>query len=326
MDKEEGNIENKHTQEDLRIMQAWPLERKIRVTQTRIIEWYQHWEGQVYVSFSGGKDSTVLLDLARRIYPDLPAVFSDTGLEFPEIRKFVASIKNVERVVPEMRFDKVVSEYGYPIIGKKQARFIRDLKNDTGNNEVTKNMRITGLNKNGVMCPSMKLAKKWLYLKDAPFKISEQCCDITKKKPLKQYEKRTGRHPIVGTMCEESDMREKIWISSGCNAFDAKRPISTPMAFWTEQDVLHYLKDFNIPYCSVYGDIVEDDDGQLSTTGEHRTGCMFCMFGVQFDKEPNRFQRMKVTHPKQYEYCMKPVEDGGLGLSAVLDYIGIKYE
>lgn len=71
--------DNKYTSEDLKIMQSWPLERKIQVTQTRIIEWYQKNDGKVYVSFSGGKDSTVLLDLVRRIYPDVPAVF----YEFP---------------------------------------------------------------------------------------------------------------------------------------------------------------------------------------------------------------------------------------------------
>lgn len=61
-------------------MQAWPLDRKIQVSQTRIMEWYQHYNGQVYISFSGGKDSLVLLDLARRIYPDIKAVYIDTGL------------------------------------------------------------------------------------------------------------------------------------------------------------------------------------------------------------------------------------------------------
>ena len=304
-------------------MQAWTLERKIQVTQTRIIEWYQRWEGQVYIAFSGGKDSTVLLDLARRIYPDIPAVFSDTGLEFPEIRKFVATKENVERVTPEMQFNKVIQKYGYPVIGKKQARFIRDLRNEDGKNAATKNLRITGFNRNGVLCPSMKLSKKWLYLIDAPFDISEQCCDVMKKSPLAQYAKKTGRHPIIGTMCEESGVRKMAWVRQGCNVFDAKKPLSTPMAFWTEQDVLKYLKDFNIPYCSVYGDIEDDGNGNLHTTGEHRTGCMFCMFGAHLEKEPNRFQRMKATHPKQWEYCMKSVEDGGLGLEAVLDYIGV---
>lgn len=76
-------------------MQSWDLDRKIQVTTARIMEWYEHYNGLVYVAFSGGKDSTVLLDLVRRIYPDVPAVFCDTGLEFPEIRQFAMSVNIV---------------------------------------------------------------------------------------------------------------------------------------------------------------------------------------------------------------------------------------
>ena len=71
---------------ELRQMQSLPLELKILKTQLRIREWYEHWDGDVCVSFSGGKDSSVLLHLVRSMYPDVPAVFVDTGLEFPEIR------------------------------------------------------------------------------------------------------------------------------------------------------------------------------------------------------------------------------------------------
>ena len=98
------------------------------------------------------------------------------------------------------------------------------------------------------------------------------------------------------------------------------------MSFWTEQDVLRYLKEYDVPYASVYGDIVENEDGTLRTTGERRTGCVFCMFGVHLEDEPNRFQRLAVTHPKLYEYCMKPASEGGLGLAEVLDYVGVDYE
>ena len=131
----------------------------------------------------------------------------------------------------------------------------------------------------------------------------------------------------------------------GCNAFEGKRPRSAPLSFWTEQDILHYIKQYNVPYCHVYGDIrmkqkADTLDGQLNmidrigdytqedkleTTGCNRTGCMFCMFGCHLEKAPNRFQRMKITHPKQYAYCMKPVEEGGLGLDAVLSYLKIPH-
>ena len=98
------------------------------------------------------------------------------------------------------------------------------------------------------------------------------------------------------------------------------------MSFWTEQDVLTYLQRTNLPYCKeIYGDIIEQN-GKLKMSNMQRTGCMFCMFGCHLEKEPNRFQQMAITHPKQYDYCIKDVEDGGLGLGKVLDYIGVNYK
>jgi 3'-phosphoadenosine 5'-phosphosulfate sulfotransferase (PAPS reductase)/FAD synthetase len=108
----------------LKELQALPLERKIQITQTRIIEWYQHYDGNVCVSFSGGKDSTVLLHIARHIYPNIPAAFSNTGLEYPEIQRFVKSFDNVDIVTPSMNFGEVISTYGYPLIGKEVAEAI----------------------------------------------------------------------------------------------------------------------------------------------------------------------------------------------------------
>ena len=127
-------------------------------------------------------------------------------------------------------------------------------------------------------------------------------------------------------MACEGRTRKAVWLKNGCNAFDSKRPISQPMSFWTEQDVLRYIKDFNISYASVYGDIIKDEIGKYRTTGCHRTGCVFCGFGCHLEKEPNRLQRLKETHPKLWNYCMKPWDEGGLGMKEVLDYIGVKYE
>ncbi|HBB72362.1 MAG TPA: hypothetical protein DCZ71_07120 [Ruminococcus sp.] len=189
------------------------------------------------------------------------------------------------------------------------------------------------LDKNGNK--SQYNCEKWKFLLDALFRCSSECCSVMKKNPMKQYEKETGRMPIVATMACESRLRKEHWLIHGCNAFDAKRPRSQPMSFWTEQDVLEYIYTRKIPYASVYGDIFIGEDGKYHTTGAQRTGCMFCMFGCHLEKEPNRFQKLAETHPKIYDYCIgggaemdgvwQP-DNHGLGLGKVLGYIGVNYE
>lgn len=183
---------------------------------------------------------------------------------------------------------------------------------------------------------------RYSFFLDAPFNISAKCCNVMKKEPAHKYGKETGRKPITAQMASESRMRTQKWLQNGCNGFEMKSPISNPMAFWTEQDVLTYIYENKIPIASVYGQVVIDSkdseqlDGQMSvfdyglfdnerpllkTTGCDRTGCMFCAYGVHREASPNRFERMKETHPKQYEYIMKSIEDGGLNYKEVIDWI-----
>ena len=115
-----GNV---FTNEDLREMQGWSLDWKIKIAKEKIQEFYDAFDGNVYVSFSGGKDSTVLLDLVRQLYPDIPAVFSNTGLEYPEIRSFAKS-KGAITTRPKMSFVDVITKYGYPLISKEVANAI----------------------------------------------------------------------------------------------------------------------------------------------------------------------------------------------------------
>jgi len=316
----------KYTPERLKELQALPLERKVGFTVARIAEWYTHYEGNVYVSFSGGKDSTVLLHIARTLYPDIKAVYADTGLEYPEIKAFVKTFDNVDIVRPKKSFKQVLEEYGYPVISKEVAQRIAGARNGSECYKCKLGLIDSYKGKPNPYENSMFNYKKWQFLYDAPFKISPRCCDVIKKEPLKRYEREHNKSKsIVAVMATESLLRRTDWIRHGCNAFDAKRPQSKPMSFWTEQDVLQYIKLKNIPLCSVYGDIIETNDSKnrpkLVCTGYQRTGCMFCMFGVHCEKSPNRFQKMKQTHPQLWDYCINK-----LNLKQVLDYINVPYE
>ena len=375
------------TKAELRQMQSLPLEDKIEMTIQRIKGWYESWvrftiendetgkqrfvtmrckdyfdkpplkdgewisdqrDGQVYISFSGGKDSTVLLHIARQIYPEIEAVFVNTGLEYPEIQKFVKSFENVTILRPQMRFDGVIKKYGYPIIGKEVSMAIWYARKGS---KWAKNY-FDGLDGQG----NEHEFKKNIYVKYKPivsadFKISDKCCRVMKEYPLDVYAKKTQKKPITALMASESKKRETAWLQTGCNAFDGNKPMSKPMAFWTEQDVLQYIKQYNVPIASVYGDIVYEQEPEqtriedfgvngcgtdrLCTTGCKRTGCIFCAFGAHLEKEPNRFQRLKDTHPRQYEYCIgggeydengiwKPNKQG-LGMGHVFDELNKIY-
>ena len=416
-------MNNAHQPSDLAQMQSLPLESKIQMTKQRIKAWFESWTrfeicndktgktrfvtidtrefgaepplkenewiksavgGQVYVGFSGGKDSTVLADICARVCQQygytLYLLFVNTGLEYPEIQKFVKFFAEwlretyqievvLDIVRPKMRFDEVLKKYGYPVISKSVSNAVSGAKKSISKGEYSLRLRLLGVSENEygglrvndkydyekAAANSKYEAKKHRYLLDAPFDSSDECCNVTKKAPAKSYAKKTGRKAILGTMAQESMLREKEWLRHGCNAFKKKEPNSQPLSFWTKQDILHYIKKYNTPYCSVYGDIVIDlnDDApaeqinlidylgeyepedKLKTTGCDRTGCIFCMFGCHLEKEPNRFQMLKETHPRQYEYCIGGGEmvDGkwqpnkqGLGLGYVLDYIGVKYE
>nr|DAK42083.1 MAG TPA: phosphoadenosine-phosphosulfate reductase [Caudoviricetes sp.] len=314
-----------HSIKELQELQALPLKYKIMLTEERIREWVTEFgEDGVYISFSGGKDSTVLLHIVRGLYPNIPAVFVDTGLEYPEIREFVKTFDNVVWLKPKKNFKRVIEDYGYPLIGKDIAENVFYAKKYIMGETKKKTERYKQLmgvakQKNGK--PSVFNYSKYKFMLNAPFEISSRCCKVMKKAPIKAYQKETGRAPITGQMASESRRRTIQWLKSGCNAFDAKNSISNPMSFWTEQDVLLYIKEENIPICSVYGDIVEDNN-RLITTGCKRTGCVFCGFGCHLEKEgEGRFLKLKETHPKLYAYIMRTRDKGGLGYKEVIDWL-----
>ena len=393
----------KHTISDLYQMQALPLSAKIRMTENRIRGWVDEYgiDG-VYVSFSGGKDSRVLLHIARRLYPSMKAVYADTGLEYPELREFVKTFDNVDWVRPKMNFKKVIEVYGYPFISKEVSeivdyarKYMKALTDRQTVKGASQMADILGIDrrakkdneeymslKQGII-PSKPNARyqilcgefahkengvetgeiskmydksRYKFLLDAPFNLSAKCCSVMKKTPLKAYQKQTGRMPITAQMASESKLRTTKWLQNGCNGFHMKSPISNPMAFWTEQDVLLYIKENNLSLASVYKDVViayeaegqiegqmdmfdlgifDKDRRLLKTTGCSRSGCVFCGYGCHLESpEENRFEITKVvSNPSLTDFCMRGgafAEDGlwkpdnrGLGYWFVMKWMNV---
>ena len=396
------------TIQDLQQMQACPLDVKILLTKSRIRQWINEYgEDGVYISFSGGKDSTVLLDLVRQDYPNVKAMFVDVPTQYPELKEFVKTFDNVDIVRPKITFMQVCEKYGFPLISKEVSecvsgarKYLTRLMAENSLNQPTNQPiryeysynKLCGLgkyqrnDKGGGRTTSIENSEelanmpqrlaivlgkydewyqvrkgnipredgnrsifsqeKYKFFLDAPFEISNRCCNVMKKEPAHKYYKETGRKPIIATMASESRLRTQKWIQSGCNGFNLTIPTSTPMSFWTEQDVLLYIKTHNLPICSVYGEVVRDYDGTdniegqmdlseldeslgvfdtgrplLKTTGCSRTGCVLCGFGCHLEKEgEGRFELLKKTHPKLYG-LLDVVENNGVTMREAVDWI-----
>lgn len=285
------------TNNELIMLQSLPLDIKIAKTKLRIKEWVEEFglEG-VYVSYSGGKDSEVLLDICRSLYPNIKAVFVNTGQEFPETIKQVLMRKNqgynIDIVIPKMKFSEVVKEYGYPVVSKEQSCYIKEYRESKS--EELKLIRWNGIN------GSWKISEKWKYLTEVDFKISDKCCYFLKKKPMFTYEKETKRKAIIGTMADESSGRKRSYLITGCNSFEKGRPQSRPLGFWKEEDIWEYIKEFNLEINEMY-----------TKHGRTRTGCYGCLFGCHIEEQKtgtNRIVELSKTHPLLYNYLMEELD------------------
>nr|DAS11540.1 MAG TPA: phosphoadenosine-phosphosulfate reductase [Caudoviricetes sp.] len=286
------------TLSDLHTRQAWPLNQKIDHTVGAIeafVNYCKEHGRAPYASFSGGLNSTVLLDLARRyVDPDMPGVFCSTGNEYPEIVRFVRHTDNVTIIRPKMTPREVIAKYGFPLVSKEQAQSIYEVRHVKG--EKTLRRRLEGGSNR-----SATISKKWRYLITEPYEVSHKCCEQLKKGPMRRFYRKNKAVAMMGTMACESQLRIGQYLTrGGCNSFsdDPLKVHSAPLSIWTNTDCWDYIHRFDVPYCSIY-----------DVPGIDRTGCVFCGFGAHLG-EGSRFRVLYSLHPKLYQMAMNYTSNG----------------
>jgi len=252
------------------------------------------------ISFSGGKDSTVLMHLVRNVMKiDIPAVFVNTGNEYPEIIKFATKkYSNTTVLRPKYHLRQIIEKYGFPLISKEYSKMIYELRM----NAKHVSRYLTGIQQDGKKT-SFTLPQKYHFLINTPFSCSDKCCNFIKKMPTKNL------NCITAEMGSESVLREKAWLRTGCNSF-GKRSKSKPLSIWTERDIWEYIHIFNLELCEIYND-----------NRVMRTGCMFCGFGATFENI-SRFEIIKERYPKIYNYFLK-IENNGISYREALNTCGV---
>ena len=286
---------------ELHERQGWSLQKKIDHALFTIETFITRTNGQCYVAFSGGKDSSVLLDLVRIIDKTIHAVFVNTGNEYPDIIKFVRHLRddkgyNIIELHPKMTPRQVWAKYGFPLVSKSCSQGLYEIDHARDREKVLRRIR-TAREKGGSFSI---IGERWEWLMNEDFKVSHLCCKILKKNPSNNYEHETGRHPILGTMASESRLRAIEYVKSGgCNSFgdQGEKVRSTPLAIWMDEDIWGYIHERNMEICNVY------------YMGCTRTGCVGCGFGC-YAKDDERFRILFQLYPKYYEMIMNYTNNG----------------
>lgn len=288
----------------LKERQSWSFNQKYDHAMG-VIEQFIGYMGKkhVFVSFSGGKDSTVMLDMVRKFIPDVPVIFANTGNEFPENVKFCRSMKdkgiNFIEVHPKMTMKQVIETVGFPIISKEVC------------SKVNYYLKYPEKLKSNMEMGNWRLPYRYQYLLNAPYQVSDKCCLILKERPITEWGKKNKSKPFIGTRAEESKRRSLGWVvSGGCNIFTGSNISSRPLSIWLKEDVNEYIKQNNLEISPLY-----------SQDSLPRTGCVMCGFGCTFDGRISTYKLLKERYPKYYDLCMN-FSNNGYTYQEVMEELG----
>lgn len=335
--------------------QALPYAAKVQMSKVRIRDFYEEACKRglnCHVSV-GGLDSITLAYLIRSMgYTEEQIPFvSASQLEDLSIQKVHKEIGCIN-VKPLKSKVKVLQDEGFPVLSKKIANKIDTLAHPTEKNKTVRHAIITGeCGALGHYAQNSKMQLPMSYLKlfggldeegkalgyGAPtgFKVSNKCCYYLKEAPCDKWAKEHNSVPFLGIMASEGGQRADALEEHGCNYWGKTTARSAPFSFYLHSDIVHLAIDLGVHIPEIYGEVViseevkRNGDHEYSTTGEQRTGCSMCGFGIQLEERPHRFDRLYTRSPKEWEFwmtrCCKDEDGNEYGWGRVLDYIGIPW-
>ena len=325
--------------------QIVPYEQKVKMSEQRVREFIHECKKRGYnchVSV-GGLDSIVLAKFIESLGFDVPRV-SASSLEDKSIQAVHKEMGCIN-VKPLKNKVSILQEEGFPVLSKKIANKINTLANPTEKNKTVRHAIITGeCGAQGHYATDSKMRLPMRYLQlfggldtegaalgygKPNFKVSSRCCYYLKEKPCDDWAKEHNSVPFLGLMASEGGQRADALEENGCNYFGKTTARSCPFAFYYHSDVVHLAVDLGVHIPEIYGEVHTDSDGNYYTTGEQRTGCSMCGFGIQLEDRPHRFDRLYERNPKEWEFwmtkCCKHEDGTEYGWGEVLDYIGIPW-
>lgn len=259
-------------------------------------------ENNAYISFSGGKDSTILHYLIDMALPNnkIPRVFINTGIEYVDIVKFVKGLASEDErftlIPPSLPIRQVLEKYGYPFKSKQHSHNVGIYQTSGKLTETNKKyLGIDKLKPTMFQCP---ILLKYQFTNDFNIKLSDKCCYKLKKEPISKWQKQSGRQiTITGMRKEEGGNRNNIT----CIVTDKDKSIIKfhPLVVVSEEWEDWFIKKNNIEICKLY----------LPPYNFKRTGCKGCPFSLELQQQLDTMEKYLPNEKKQCEMIWKPVYD-----------------
>ena len=321
------------------LMEYWkrPVEVQYEVAIAKILEAITETKGDITLCYSGGKDSSLneTSNMRRFIKEFIPRCETLYGVKIE-----FTTVKPANGLV----WAKFVKENGIPLISKKQARYISDVKSDMirlgvdydtvkrlykGGKSAVKELKDLGFSQTAILNltgyvekrdefgKAFMISKKWLPMVTCSVDLTNQCCVQIKERPLAKL---NYESMMTGEQAAESMAREQTYLQTGCNTRMANGIYkSKPFGAMTQDGILYSCMERELPMCADYGEIVKDEDGHYHCTKSNRTGCALCGFGCQYDTE--RFVRLAETEPAKVKFAFKPKAEGGAGYKEAIEHM-----